>query len=201
MSSTATSPKPTNGQEQAHAALLANPSTSYLSSQSPYSSSASSRSGSETSLHKVKNLPGYTTPVFKGKAQQRSDVEQNVAAKVCMPAYCLTTAVPHLLTSSSSLLFRQGFIPRELVANEVGWFYDNLGIDDTYFQNESVEVISDHIIALFGAKILAYTKHDPTKLFIELEKINDDGSGATFIHNSPPGVSATEGPGATCERR
>lgn len=81
------------------------------------------------------------------------------------------------------------------------WFYAHLGIDDTYFASESPEVISDHIIALFGAKVLAYTKHDPSSLFIELEKINPDGSGATFIHNSKPGVTASIGPGATCERR
>ena len=81
------------------------------------------------------------------------------------------------------------------------WFYSNLGIDDTYFQNESREVISDHIIALFGAKILAYTKHDPSTLVIDLEKIDEKGNGATFIHTSRPGLTSTEGPGATCEAR
>ncbi|KAF9468690.1 NADH-dependent glutamate dehydrogenase [Collybia nuda] len=134
---------------------------------------AAVRNLSETSLNKVKNLPGYTTPVFKGKEEQRALVENDVAAK--------------------------GFIPRELVAGEVNWFYTNLGIDDTYFQNESREIISDHIIALFGAKILAYTKHDPSKLVIDLEKI--DEKGATFIHTSPPGLTVTEGPGSTCEAR
>ncbi|PFH54040.1 hypothetical protein AMATHDRAFT_73054 [Amanita thiersii Skay4041] len=136
---------------------------------------ASSAHSSETSLHRVKNLPGYTTPVFKGKEEQRASVEHEVANK--------------------------GFIPRELVAGEVNWFYSNLGIDDTYFHNESVEVISDHIIALFGAKIMAFTKHDPTKLVIDLEKFNEDGDGATFIHTSAPGLTSTEGPGATCETR
>ena len=87
------------------------------------------------------------------------------------------------------------------MANEVRWFYSNLGIDDTYFQNESREVISDHIIALFGAKILAYTKHDPSTLVIDLEKVDEKGNGATFIHTSPPGLTSTEGPGATCEAR
>lgn len=99
------------------------------------------------------------------------------------------------------LTYIQGFIPRELVSGEVNWFYSGLGIDDTYFQNESIEVISDHIIALFGAKIMAYTKHDPSKFVIDLEKINEDGSGATFIHTSAPGLTSTEGPGATCEAR
>lgn len=95
----------------------------------------------------------------------------------------------------------QGFIPRELAANEVTWFYSHLGIDDTYFQNESVDVITDHIIALFGAKVLAYTKHDPSKLVIDLEKIDEKGNGATFIYTSPPGKTTLEGPGATCESR
>lgn len=128
---------------------------------------------SDPSLNRVKNLPGYTTPVFKGKDEQRALVEIDVASK--------------------------GFIPRELVPGEVNWFYTNLGIDDTYFANESRNVISDHIIALFGAKIMAYTKHDPSKLVIDLEKI--DENGAVFIHTSLPGLTATEGPGATCEAR
>ncbi|TFK63395.1 NAD-specific glutamate dehydrogenase [Pluteus cervinus] len=137
-------------------------------------STLSSRNPSDHSLQRVQNLPGYTTPVFKGKEEQRALVENDVAAK--------------------------GFIPRELVPSEVNWFYTNLGIDDTYFQNESREIISDHIIALFGAKILAFTKRDPTKLVIDLEKI-DEKTGATFIHTSAPGLTTLEGPGATCESR
>ncbi|KAL5524325.1 GDH2 [Sanghuangporus sanghuang] len=121
------------------------------------------------------NAPGYTTPVFKGKDAQRREVERLVA--------------------------QGGFVPPELVANEVAWFYDHLGIDDTYFTAESAQGVADHILALYGAKILAFTKHDPSALTIELEKINPDGSGATFIHNSQPGVTASSGPGATCEKR
>ncbi|KDR82436.1 hypothetical protein GALMADRAFT_237757 [Galerina marginata CBS 339.88] len=137
--------------------------------------SSNSAHSSDSSLQRVKNMPGYTTPVFKGKEEQRALVENDVAAK--------------------------GFIPSELISNEINWFYTNLGIDDTYFQNESREVIADHIIALFGAKIMAYTKHDPSKLVIDLERIDEKGNGATFIHTSPPGLTTTEGPGATCETR
>lgn len=115
--------------------------------------------------------------------------------------------LPPRYVSSSILILRsradsdhlQGFVPRELVPNEVNWFYSQLGIDDTYFRNETVESISDHIIALFGAKVLAYTKHDPSKLAIDLEKIDDNG--AVFIHSSTPGETATEGPGSNCESR
>ena len=48
----------------------------------PYSSDSPSHSGSDVSLHRIKNLPGYTTPVFKGKEEQRARVQLNVAAKV-----------------------------------------------------------------------------------------------------------------------
>ncbi|KAE9387141.1 NAD-specific glutamate dehydrogenase [Gymnopus androsaceus JB14] len=60
-----------------------------------------------------------------------------------------------------------------------------------------IAVICDHIIALFGAKVLAF----PSKLGIDLEKIDENGNGATFIYTSPPGITTTEGPGATCESR
>ena len=33
-------------------------------------------------IHRLKNVPGYTTPVFKGKEEQRAKVQANVAAKV-----------------------------------------------------------------------------------------------------------------------
>ncbi|KAJ6480088.1 NADH-dependent glutamate dehydrogenase [Mycena vulgaris] len=123
----------------------------------------------------VKDVPGYTTPVFAGKDAQRALVESEVAGK--------------------------GFIPAPLVKGEVDWFYTNLGIDDTYFSSENAAVISDHIIALYAAKIQAYTRHDADSLVIDLEKINEGGAGATFIHTSAPGVTSTEGPGAACEIR
>jgi hypothetical protein len=42
----------------------------------------SSANSSDTSLNRVQNLPGYTTPVFKGKEEQRALVELDVSAKV-----------------------------------------------------------------------------------------------------------------------
>ncbi|KAH9953118.1 NAD-specific glutamate dehydrogenase [Russula dissimulans] len=167
-------PTPPNGKALSP---LGGPAKGHLQvpNKGPYLADPASHSGSDISLHRIKNLPGYTTPVFEGKEEQRAKVQENVAAK--------------------------GFIPRELVANEVQWFYAHLGIDDTYFRNESVEIISDHIIALFGAKVLAYTKHDPSKFVIDLEKIDPDGNGATFIHTSAPGFTTTEGPGSHVEPR
>jgi glutamate dehydrogenase len=135
--------------------------------------------------------------MFTGKREQREAVEAEVTAKVCFAVFLLCPYSRRSLT----LWRAKGFVPRELVANEVNWFYSHLGIDDTYFQNESLEVISDHVIALYGAKVLAYTKRDPTSLVIDLERVDANGNGATFIHTSPPGLTSTEGPGARCEPR
>jgi len=48
---------------------------------------------------------------------------------------------------------------------------------------------------------MAFTKHDPSTLVIDPERIDERGNGATFIHTSAPGLTTTEGPGATCEAR
>lgn len=72
----------------------------------------------------------------------------------------------------------------------------NLGIDDYYFALESVETIANHIMALYGAKILAYTKHE-NELDINLEKESETAS--VYIHSSQPGVTQLEGP--QCERK
>jgi len=43
---------------------------------------------SEASLQRVQNMPGYTTPVFKGKDEQRTLVENAVAEKVGALSRC-----------------------------------------------------------------------------------------------------------------
>ena len=74
--------------------------------------------------------------------------------------------------------------------------------------SETPDAIADHVLALYSAKLLAYTKHDPEKLVIDLEKITTENDrkengkeGAVFIHTSKAGVTVTEGPGATVENR
>jgi glutamate dehydrogenase len=66
------------------ASPLQDPSKGHLqvSGKGPYSSDHPPHSGSDLSIHRIKNLPGYTTPVFKGKEEQRAKVQENVAAKV-----------------------------------------------------------------------------------------------------------------------
>jgi len=124
-----------------------------------------SRSGTPASDHKVANNIGYFDTVFAGKQEQAKKV--------------------------AALLKNNAYIPPNLIDAEVNWFYMNLGIDDRYFAMESVKTVADHVLALYGAKILAYTKHSNT-LDIDLENVSDDG--AIFIHSSLPGKSQDAGP-------
>jgi glutamate dehydrogenase len=113
----------------------------------------------------LKNTAGYEAVVFAGKKAQAARVEE--------------------------LIKEKGFIPSELVHNEVAWFYNNLGIDDTYFKMESVETIATHIIGLYGSKILAFTSNK-SSLDIKLEQETDDN--AVYIHTSTAGVTDPIGP-------
>ncbi|ORY27092.1 glutamate dehydrogenase [Naematelia encephala] len=141
-----------------------------------------SRTASGDSVHRIrKDTIGYKSSPFPLKAAQQSSVAR--------------------------ILADSGFIPQELVSGEVDWFYNHLGIDNTYFLSETPEAISDHILALYSAKLLAYTKHDPEKLVIDLEKVTPEGEkggakeGAVFIHTSKAGVTMRQGPGAIVEKR
>jgi glutamate dehydrogenase len=43
-----------------------------------------SGANAEESLQRVRNLPGYTTPIFNGKDEQRAKVKVDVTAKVLL---------------------------------------------------------------------------------------------------------------------
>ena len=85
----------------------------------------------------------------------------------------------------------KGFIPPEFVESETNWFYNELGIDDMYFQTETVEAIVNHILSLYAGKVAAYARDDK-RLEIRLDKEAVDH--AVYIDTSKPGVSVIEGP-------
>jgi hypothetical protein len=87
------------------------PSTSMpeqSSLQVPTPPAAISRGNSDSSIHKVQNLPGYVTPVFKGKDEQRAKVQADVASKVCNILSQPALAHPILINTHSTL----GFHPK-----------------------------------------------------------------------------------------
>ncbi|EER39202.1 predicted protein [Histoplasma capsulatum H143] len=60
--------------------------------------------------------PGYVAAKFEGKKKQMEAVMDQLEEK--------------------------GFIPFEFVSSETNWFYNMLGIDDMYFQTETVDAIA-----------------------------------------------------------
>ena len=88
-------------------------------------------------------------------------------------------------------LEEKGFLPPEFVESETHWFYNELGIDDMYFQTESVPAIVNHILSLYAGKVAAYARDDG-RLEIRLDKEAVDH--AVYIDTSRPGISAIDGP-------
>ncbi|OJJ43302.1 hypothetical protein ASPZODRAFT_146312 [Penicilliopsis zonata CBS 506.65] len=109
--------------------------------------------------------PGYVAAKFEGKQKQMEQVMDQLEEK--------------------------GFFPSDFVISETTWFYNMLGIDDTYFQTETVDAIVTQILSLYAAKVAAYARDDK-KLEIRLDKEAEDH--AVYIDTSKPGVSTIEGP-------
>ena len=81
----------------------------------------------------------------------------------------------------SDYVSKKGLIPTEQVKLEVNSFYDNLGIDDMYFQDETDQGIGDNIIALYGSKIRSWTNKDEESApMLNLKRYTD--SGAIYVH-------------------
>jgi glutamate dehydrogenase len=66
-----------------------------------------------------------------------------------------------------------GLIPENLIESETKFFYNDLGIDDTYFASESVSNIVSNILALYSAKINASINGN-TSNDIRFKKITDN---------------------------
>ena len=107
---------------------------------------------------------------------------------------------PFLLNDGLSLTFyrsvkqdiiSKGWIPQDLIDNQISWFYNELGIDDVYFQLEAPEVISDHIMSLYAAKIAAHSRKDKQE---EIRLDMEAHDHAIYIDTSEPGKSTISGP-------
>ena len=84
-----------------------------------------------------------------------------------------------------------GWIPESLVDKQITWFYNELGIDDVYFQLESVDVIASHITSLYAARVAAYSREDKREeIRLDMEAYDH----AIYIDTSEPGKSAIGGP-------
>lgn len=72
-------------------------------------------------------------------------------------------------------------------------YRSNLGIDDLYFSLENVETISNHIMSLYAAKMIAYTKSTSEPLVVDLGEV---GSAVGVGVSGVGGIAGT-GAGAS----
>lgn len=89
------------------------------------------------------------------------------------------------------MIRKNGWIPEDLVDTQIGWFYNELGIDDVYFQLESTAVIADHITSMYAAKVAASSRKDKQE---EIRLDMEAKDHAIYIDTSEPGKSAIGGP-------
>ncbi len=78
-----------------------------------------------------------------------------------------------------------------MIDEQINWFYNELGIDDVYFQLENVDAIVSHVTSLYAAKIAAFARSDK-KEAIRLDM--EAADHAIYIDTSEPGVSNISGP-------
>ncbi|KAI6091819.1 NAD-specific glutamate dehydrogenase [Hypoxylon rubiginosum] len=108
---------------------------------------------------------GYIAPEFKGRDEQIIQVKD--------------------------IILKQGWIPESHLDDQVSWFYNELGIDDVYFQMETVEVIATHITSMYAAKVAAYARVDKRE---EIRLDMEATDHAIYIDTSVPGKSSLRGP-------
>jgi glutamate dehydrogenase len=89
------------------------------------------------------------------------------------------------------MIMEAQWIPEDRIESQIEWFYNELGIDDVYFQTETVEAISSHITSLYAAKVAAVAREDKRE---EIRLDMEAADHAIYIDTSEPGVSNSGGP-------
>jgi glutamate dehydrogenase len=97
---------------------------------------------------------------------------------------------PQQIRDVENYITDKNLIPADLIKQEINSFYNSLGIDDMYFQQETVEGVGEHIISLYGAKIQAFVNNENAPE-ISLKRATE--TGAVYIHTSKPGQKHPKG--------
>ncbi|KAI1431222.1 NAD-specific glutamate dehydrogenase [Xylaria sp. CBS 124048] len=108
---------------------------------------------------------GYIAPEFVGKAEQMKTVKE--------------------------IINKDGWIPPQHLEEQISWFYNELGIDDVYFQLEKPEVIATNITSMYAAKVAAHTRIDKRE---EIRLDMEATDHAIYIDTSVPGLPSLKGP-------
>jgi glutamate dehydrogenase len=89
------------------------------------------------------------------------------------------------------VLESNAWVPEKLIDEQIGWFYNDLGIDDVYFELESVDAIASSITSLYAAKVAAFARADKRQ---EIRLDMEAQDHAIYIDTSEPGISNIAGP-------
>ncbi|KAI1268439.1 NAD-specific glutamate dehydrogenase [Xylariaceae sp. FL1019] len=101
------------------------------------------------------------------------------------------TGKPEQMKTVKGIIVTQGWIPASHVDEQISWFYNELGIDDVYFQLEKVDVIATNITSMYAAKIAAHARSDQRQ---SMQLDMEAGDHAIYIDTSIPGTSNLKGP-------
>ncbi|EDO16952.1 hypothetical protein Kpol_1041p10 [Vanderwaltozyma polyspora DSM 70294] len=84
------------------------------------------------------------------------------------------------------LLDQQGFIPDDLIEQEVDWFYNSLGIDDLFFSKESPDVLANIINSLYASKLDAFAKSKFSQLQLNtgFNNVNNNANASNQIDST-----------------
>ena len=93
-----------------------------------------------------------------------------------------TTAVERQV---SAVVRAENLIPTSLVDEEVSWFFNELGIEPSYFLDTPPKKLAEHVLAIFAAKVSAKARGEkqPNLVFRNVEE-----SRAVFFHTSNKGL-------------
>ncbi|KAI0127467.1 NAD-specific glutamate dehydrogenase, partial [Xylariales sp. AK1849] len=108
---------------------------------------------------------GYTAPEFAGKIEQMKEVK--------------------------TILTKSGWIPESHIEEQIEWFYNSLGIDDVYFELETVDVIANNVTSLYAAKVAAHNRANKQE---EIRLDMEAADHAIYIDTSVPGKTTLGGP-------
>jgi glutamate dehydrogenase len=90
------------------------------------------------------------------------------------------------------------WIPEEKVDSQIDWFYNELGIDEEYFEQESPQIISNHIASLYAAKVASVAR-EGTREEIGLDAEGQDH--AIYVDTSERGRTWSHSGGRRYEQR
>eukprot|EP00475_Leptophrys_vorax_P042699 TRINITY_DN80529_c0_g1_i1.p1 TRINITY_DN80529_c0_g1~~TRINITY_DN80529_c0_g1_i1.p1 ORF type:complete len:1051 (-),score=314.16 TRINITY_DN80529_c0_g1_i1:41-3064(-) len=80
----------------------------------------------------------------------------------------------------SNIIINQGMVHTSLVLKEVDWFFNRMGIDDSYFASNPAQDIAKHISSIYAGKIIA--RNTTTRHEFNLQQ--EDHDRAFFICRS-----------------